>query len=585
MSVNVHYNGKSVKVKASPNSVLNQIKLEACQLLKLNDESMFGLKWITISNNKSSSNAVGGGSKKSGGSQLLDLSLSLRYANIPLNSRLDLVQLTAPNTAHGQSSVLSSNAAGNAQSVLVALQLEDARLKSQFLSTCTLLDILLKFEDQQSSASSNQSILYKSHGAKKSIGNLLKLTDQKKDPSYLQPVILVANREFNTLQQLSATTLSSIGVNSGNVLLRCSFKQSEMSLEQAQKFIQIYQSQAEDRKAGINQEVLTTSSQPQSQSAALKSQQQLQQNESLSVDSTGQQIEQKQAISQNVIKDDSVVQSSSQQQDDVKSAAKAVLGEIKVYRISDNQPSATNLNLPDSYYEISAGDLKTIMQQSAAKNSTDQPLLTKALRDKMDMEKERKYPHTVIRFKFQEQQIMVETLFESSVSTIADLYRFMDGCLHSQDLVDKYYLFTAPPMKRLDKSSSNTLYRSGLSPSAVVHVGLVDQSSVKGEQFLSNAVMEKLTDLPVHPSLAEWAQSSSQSADNLKSSSSASIGGQSDGVDRNNDATSQNESSNSKRQQSSQQYQSNRGDSQSKDSDSDRKVPKWFKMPLGPYKK
>ncbi|KAI3634832.1 hypothetical protein MIR68_007213 [Amoeboaphelidium protococcarum] len=584
MSVNVHYNGKSVKVKASPNSVLNQIKVEACQLLKLNDESMFGLKWITISNNKSSSNVAGGGSKKSNGSQLLDLSLSLRYANIPLNSRLDLVQLTATNAARGQSSVLSSNAAGNAQSVLVALQLEDARLKLQFPSTCTLLDILLKFEDQQSSASSNQSILYKSHGAKKSIGNLLKLTDQKKDPSYLQPVILVANREFNTLQQLSATTLSSIGVNSGNVLLRCSFKQSEMSLEQAQRFIEIYQSQAEDRKAGINQEVLASSSSSQSQSAAHKSQQQLQQNESLSVDSTRQQIEQKQA-SQNVIKDDSVVQSSSQQQDDVKSAAKAVLGEIKVYKISDNQPSATNLNLPDSYYEISAGDLKTIMQQSAAKNSTDQPLLTKALRDKMDMEKERKYPHTVIRFKFQEQQLMVETLFESSVSTIADLYRFMDGCLHSQDLADKYYLFTAPPMKRLDKSSNSTLYKSGLSPSAVVHVGLIDQSSVKGKQLLSNAVMEKLTDLPVHPSLAEWAQSSSQLADNMQSSSSASIGGQSDGVDRNNDATSQYESSNSKRQQSSSQYQSNRGDNQSKDGASDRKVPKWFKMPLGPYKK
>ncbi|KAI3645144.1 hypothetical protein MP228_011308 [Amoeboaphelidium protococcarum] len=584
MSVNVHYNGKSVKVKASPNSVLNQIKVEACQLLKLNDESMFGLKWITISNNKSSSNAAGGGSKKSGGSQLLDLSLSLRYANIPLNSRLDLVQLTLGNAAHGQSSVLSSNAAGNAQSVLVALQLEDARLKSQFPSTCTLLDILLKFEDQQSSASSNQSILYKSHGAKKSIGNLLKLTDQKKDPSYLQPVILVANREFNTLQQLSATTLSFIGVNSGNVLLRCSFKQSEMSLEQAQRFIQIYQSQTEGRKAGINQEVLTTSS-SQSQTTALKSQLQLQQNESTLVDSSGQQIEQKQAISQNVIKDDSVVQHSSQQQDDVKSGAKAGVGDIKVYRISDNQPSATNLNLPDSYYEISAGDLKTIMQQSAAKNSTDQPLLTKALRDKMDMEKERKYPHAVIRFKFQEQQIMVETLFESSVSTIADLYRFMDGCLYSQDLVDKYYLFTAPPMKRLDKSSRSTLYKSGLSPSAVVHVGLIDQSRVKGKQFLSNAVMEKLTDLPVHPSLAEWAQSSSQSADNLQSNSSASIGGQSDGVDRNNDATSQYESSNSKRSQSSQQYLSNRGDSQSKDGASDRKVPKWFKMPLGPYKK
>ncbi|KAI3633820.1 hypothetical protein MIR68_008152 [Amoeboaphelidium protococcarum] len=578
MSVNVHYNGKSVKVKASPNSVLNQIKLEACQLLKLNDESMFGLNWITISNNKSS-NVAGGGSKKSGGSQLLDLSLSLRYANIPLNSRLDLVQLTAPNAAP----MLSSNAAGNAQQILVALQLEDARLKSQFPSTCTLLDILLKFEDQQSSASSSQSILYKSHGAKKSIGNLLKLTDQKKGPSYLQPVILVANREFNTLQQLSATTLSSIGVKSGNVLLRCSFKQSEMSLEQAQKFIQIYQSQAEDRKAGINQEVIASSSQSQSQSAALKAQQQLQQNESSSVDSAGQQIEQKLA-SQNVITDDSVVQPSSQQQDDVKSAAKAVAGDIKVYRISDIQPSATNLNLPDSYYEISAGDLKSIMQQSSAKNSTDQPLLTKALRDKMDMEKERKYPHTVIRFKFQELQIMVETLFKSSVSTIADLYRFMDGCLYSQDLADKYYLFTAPPMKRLDKSSSTTLYKSGLSPSAVVHVGFVDQRSIKGKQFLSDTVMQKLTDLPVHPSLSEWAQSST-SADNLQSSSSASIGGQSDGADRNNDATSQHEGNNSKRQQSSQQQSSNRSDNQSKDGASDRKVPKWFKMPLGPYKK
>lgn len=47
----------------------------------------------------------------------------------------------------------------------------------------------------------------------------------------MQPTIVILNQSFEGVDNLASVTLSKIGINSGNILIRLSFKSTQMKLE------------------------------------------------------------------------------------------------------------------------------------------------------------------------------------------------------------------------------------------------------------------------------------------------------------------------------------------------------------------
>src|ERR1700761_4990860 len=134
----------------------------------------------------------------------------MRLSSLPSGAQLDLVQGSRSPTV-----------------ISVALQLpENRRLTNKFPSTTSLWQILRVFETMETLNFTERAIAPTTTAG---AGRLF----------YQMPVLNVLNREFSTLEDLQKT-LSQLGVTSGNILLRLSFKDSEKPLEEAMQDISQY---------------------------------------------------------------------------------------------------------------------------------------------------------------------------------------------------------------------------------------------------------------------------------------------------------------------------------------------------------
>ncbi|KAG0351760.1 Tether containing UBX domain for GLUT4 [Podila minutissima] len=178
-------------VKTTPTMLLRQIANTVCEQQGYSEPESYGLK---------------------SGRNVLDLSLSIRYANIAPGTKLELVKIPRNK--------------GAPTNVDVALQLEDgARFIQTFAITTTLWDILLAFE-QSSNGSLN---LTRRTGTRPSTvkNNMIAMGRRlsrggRQQPTlvYMLPVVVLLEREYNTIEKLRGTTLELGGLTSGNVVIR-----------------------------------------------------------------------------------------------------------------------------------------------------------------------------------------------------------------------------------------------------------------------------------------------------------------------------------------------------------------------------
>jgi hypothetical protein len=178
MSYIVEYESFPIKrstIKTTPSMSLQSVIDQAC--LQLNLSGSFVLQY-----------------KKSP----LQSTLSVRLANIPAGSKLQLIQRFD---------------SGLNSTVTIGLQTEDAgRLIGQFPPTTTLWQILRFFEQQK--------------GCVRLIRiNLTRLTNVSKNPfsnseMYIMPVCVFMNREFPTIRELKGVSLRELGLTSGNAGIR-----------------------------------------------------------------------------------------------------------------------------------------------------------------------------------------------------------------------------------------------------------------------------------------------------------------------------------------------------------------------------
>ncbi|KFZ08584.1 hypothetical protein V502_09268 [Pseudogymnoascus sp. VKM F-4520 (FW-2644)] len=186
---------------------MSDVRNQACTRSKF-DPSNYGLKH----NNKP-----------------VDLSRTFRQSGLSSGAKLELVVASKSPSA-----------------VAVALQLPDGtRHTDRFPSNTTLWLILRKFEanDTKNLNFTARSI---ADTAARSSGKIF----------YEMPVLNVMNREFGTFVDLQKT-LSQIGISSGSILLRLSYRQTETPLEVATAEIGQYFKEVEE--AGKNTDAATTS--------------------------------------------------------------------------------------------------------------------------------------------------------------------------------------------------------------------------------------------------------------------------------------------------------------------------------------
>lgn len=198
---------RSAKIKTVPGKHLTDILEEACTKLG-RDASRYELKCVT--------NAA---------FWKILLMASCRYKNKPL----DLSRTMMLSGLSGGAKLELVTASRSPSVVSVALQLPEvepdgtARLTDKFPSTTTLWLILRKFESVKGSTrnlTGRNSPLNKDQTS--GSGRLY----------FETPVITAMNRELASFTDLQKT-LAQLGVNSGSILLRLSFRQTEKPLEEA----------------------------------------------------------------------------------------------------------------------------------------------------------------------------------------------------------------------------------------------------------------------------------------------------------------------------------------------------------------
>lgn len=184
---------RTARIKTTPGKHLTEVLSEACAKFNLNPDN-YTLKF----NNKP-----------------VDCSRTIRLANLPQGAKLDLVQ-----------------ASRSPSVVNVALQLEQPgqRLTHKFPSNTSLWQILRVFETVSSnSLNLTQRGVAVTNAGGSGAGRL----------NYEIPVINIMGREMGTFPDLQKT-LAQLGFTSSSALLRCSFRDSGKSLEDAMTEISAY---------------------------------------------------------------------------------------------------------------------------------------------------------------------------------------------------------------------------------------------------------------------------------------------------------------------------------------------------------
>ncbi|TPX34454.1 hypothetical protein SmJEL517_g02911 [Synchytrium microbalum] len=544
--VNVELDGapyKKVAIKTTPTMSLRQIADQAVDKLKLQDPGTYGLKYQK---------------------NTLDLSLSVRFANLAAGAKLTLIK-----TASAPGAVASE--------VSIALQVEDGgRLMAKFSPNVTFWHILVNFE---STSNGSLNLTQKSeippkekHGTL--LGAVLELA-KKNTPVYMMPVCIFMNKEYATIQDLKTNTLASAGLTSGNGVIRLLYRYSVMTLAQAQKEIEapkqpkpvavvpapaviparstsaaipLPQPSSSSTTAFIPPPVAVTPipsilstpsiiphpsesvptprspivAQPMSQpvvqpSAPTERQVEIAQpsapiESQLEIVQPSAPTESQVDIAQPPASPDTM--GNMMEVDTVPEAVKTAPEVETVSQLSETPESTGTLErdirffkpppdniigpgrieLPDSFYELTAVELKLLLDSAKNRRIKEetQVLRTRAMREKETQLKTQKWPKTMIRVRFPDRTTLQAQFFSSE--KLSALYSTVRDAVASPER--EFTLHVTPPMKILS-DHDESFWKSGLAPATLVYFAWRDGATTIGGPCLSSASAMKLQDYPL----------------------------------------------------------------------------------------
>ncbi|KAG6039894.1 hypothetical protein E4U41_001852 [Claviceps citrina] len=197
-------------VKVTPGTFLSDVLDQACKKLNLSSD-----KYLIKHKQK-----------------LVDLSVPFRTSGLAGGAKLELVQ--------------RSNTPSAVQIALQvpqpeAKEIPGGRLISKFPSDLTLWKVLRQFESGEASAGMNINITARGFASTSSGSGQL---------YYETPVLNIMGREFSTFAEFQKT-LSQLGHNSGNVLIRLGFRRTEQTLFEAlEQISQLFREAESQDKVG-----------------------------------------------------------------------------------------------------------------------------------------------------------------------------------------------------------------------------------------------------------------------------------------------------------------------------------------------
>ncbi|KAJ1984984.1 Transcription factor spt8 [Dimargaris verticillata] len=348
-NVQVEFGGRHQTIKTTPAMTLHTVVSTACQKHGLDDPGKYGLRYQR---------------------KPLDLSLSVRFANLPAGAKLELVrQAPSPQTAG---------------TIRVALQLDNgSRIVGQGSAQTPIWELLASFDQAHSlgllrhpTASDNP------------------LPDETQPSgvtnSLSAPTVVIMNKELTSVDQLKATSLQALGITSGSAVIKVFFRHGSTALPVASPNDQGTRNQTGIASSGLLH--VPSSVIPPNSDASPKREQ-----PNAPDSSASRQVQ--------------------------------VFAPTETHTV----PEAALLDLPDSYYQLSSAELRVALDaQKRVRQSTEsQGFKTRAVREKEQETKQRQHPETKIRFRFPD-RTQLQATFRSS-EPVAALYAFLGPTLASPD--------------------------------------------------------------------------------------------------------------------------------------------------------
>ncbi|KND03870.1 uncharacterized protein SPPG_01323 [Spizellomyces punctatus DAOM BR117] len=440
------------------------------------------------------------------GKNNLDLSLSMRFANLAQGAKLSLVPIKN----------------GPAGPISIALQTPDGtRLVDKFPASTTLWNILVHFETRDGI-------------------NLTKRTNienKMKKPVYMMPVCVLMNKEFSTIESLKNTTLQKAGLTSGNGVVRVLLRGTSLSLEDAMQHAEQVTTNdeavieatkpspdapvAHPHLSAPNPETAPTSVQPAPQVHApppvMPTLPQNQTEPQAASDFTPPSFVQISSSDTSLMDVDAdyvsippvdvdtgaqmsppvlVSRPSSpptEQRDTLPESEPESLEfdrEIRAFRPPPEGTPYPQFDLPESFYDITPTELKLLLAQHARHTNPDAPLMTRQMRERELQLNRQRYPKTMVRIRFGDWTLVqLRCLSMEKLSTLKTL---LNPLLKTPSR--PYTLYTTPPFKPLDMNQ--TFWEANLAPAVLIHFKWDDQQHAPSEGYLNDEWLGRLEDLP-----------------------------------------------------------------------------------------
>ncbi|KAJ3231576.1 Tether containing UBX domain for GLUT4 [Chytriomyces hyalinus] len=553
---------KRIAVKTTPSMSLNEVLRAAVEKGALNPAGVYALKH---------------------GKTQLDLTLSVRFANLPAGAKLVLTGSSPAASSASKTTPTSTNTATNlststlaskpipAQMANIAMQIEDGpRIVRKFPTTSTLWDVLKTIEIENSPLNLTKRLVAPPPTSSSHLPKALqqmseaakKLANEAKPPVYAFPLLILVNKEYSTFSSLKSTSLEACGLRGGsNTSIRLLWKiDSNVGWESVKGEVDV---------AWVPVSEISGPVKPASAEVGVA-----QSGAPISVDS-------KPTIS-NVMEIDvpptelvtpSLPASSmnaGESKMEVENETTVLNGSVgfdrsvKVYAPPpEGSDGPMNIQLPETFFQLSPTELKMAYMATKAKSKQLEegaPLMTKAMRDAQEELRMKKHPKTMIRVRFPD-RVTLQMAFLST-ELVSQVYATVTESLRTP--TRKFMLYTTPPLQNLDSKKDLTFWKAGLAPATLVYFKWDDGQTEATGSPLNDEYLQKLEELPVPPSQLESLPDISLGVEDEREAErlSAAVAAYAQQY----------------RQQEQQQQQQEEREAGNESGRPEKKVPKWFKF-------
>ncbi|KAK5666241.1 hypothetical protein BDV3_001702 [Batrachochytrium dendrobatidis] len=472
-NVTVSMDGSPIKktiIKTTPSMSLKSIVVQSCEKLGLKNPDLYMLK------NKRDT---------------LDLSLSVRFANLAPGAKLTLHQRSSTDRASGSTLVD------------VALQFENGcRMIDKFETSTRLWDILLHFEkrpDGIGNITRQTSITIPVKQGGNSPGN----AKTPETPVYMLPICVFMNQEYNTIAKLKTTSLSNAGLESGNGVIRVMYRHMPEPIDAYMAEIEakvtptvVEEVEPTKTMSAPIAKPVDVASQPlapvtEYSKTAVCLQKPLSEPPLASATNSNPTIAQptlvqskhtfqppqSPLISTNSIKERPIIER-----------------DVHIYLPYPGNLAPLKIELPSSFFSLTPAEVKAMIsiQQARNRQISEAPLMTRSMREREEEIKRQKHPKTMIRVRFSDQTTLQATFWSGDlISSVYDTVQ-----THLCEPERPFKLSITPPQRVLARNE--TFWQSHLAPASIVYFSWADdRAPVPGQVVLNQATLALAKPFPI----------------------------------------------------------------------------------------